>query len=192
MMRSLLSTFVSVMLGAGLAFASAAQEVTGSLENQDVPVSKPSGTASGYPPTGGKGPGSGRSYQQGTAGPDQGSPNYRGGRGTEPAPTIDPATPDATQGAGPASVTPPPAIPGPYSNAPGTGSTHYRGRGYPSSGGRGYGYGRGTSAAMDMAIRVTVAWVAGNIPITGSLAIPPAIPPNRPQAIRPPPPNRQV
>ncbi len=142
MMRSLLSTFVSVMLGAGLAFASAAQEVTGSLENQDVPVSKPSGTASGYPPTGGKGPGSGRSYQQGTAGPDQGSPNYRGGRGTEPAPTIDPATPDATQGAGPASVTPPPAIPGPYSNAPGTGSTHYRGRGYPYSGGRGHGYGR--------------------------------------------------
>ena len=158
-MRSLLLTIVSGMLGAGLAFTSAAQEVAGSPADQNIPVSTPAGTASGYPPAGGKGPGSGQSYRQGTAGPGQGSPNYQGGRAAEQAPPVDASTgnltPDrepvpstnitsgvVTPDAAPASADSLPAVPGPYSRPTGQDYPYYSGSTRPYSGGRGRGYGR--------------------------------------------------
>lgn len=119
----------------------------------------PAETASGYPPVAGKGPGSGHSYQLGTAGPGQGAPNYQGGRDATPAPVEEPATGNVAQDAGPAPAVdattgdvmddtgpapanPSPAIPGPYGNTPGAGYPYNTGSGYPYSGGRGRGYGR--------------------------------------------------
>jgi len=150
-MRLLLTMCLAALFSTGLAYAEEASETA---EHQ-----LPAGKASGYPPAGGKGPGSGHSYQLGTAGPGQGSPNYQGGRDIEQAPTTNTSTgnstpdsdpsPSASNTSGKATPAPAlaedetlPAVPGPYSRPTGPGYPATSGSAYPYYGGRGRGYGR--------------------------------------------------
>ena len=133
----LLSMLVSALLGTGLAFAGDAEQVSGQMAEQAVTDGIPKGTASGYPPAGGKGPGSGHSYRQGTAGPGQGSPNYQGGRDTASPALDDSTTGDEAKNSVPVA----PQSAGLYSNGNAPDSGYYPGRGHPYYG-RGYGYGR--------------------------------------------------
>ena len=143
-MRELLITFLAALLCNGPAYA----------ENQGQPEGNriPAGTASGYPPAGGRGAGSGHSYQQGTAGLGRGSPNYQGERDGTPAPSAstgnsapppaDIASGAVTQKTASASTETLPAVPGPYSRPTGPGYPDTSGSAYPYHGGRGRGYGR--------------------------------------------------
>ncbi|MGB5260770.1 MAG: hypothetical protein WBO34_09645 [Gammaproteobacteria bacterium] len=152
--RSLTHLIMIGLLGSGLASFSAAQEPADTPAAHDLPARTPAGVASGYPPAGGKGPGSGHSYQTGTGGPGQGSPQYQGGRDAKPAATADPASGDTRNDTQPASTIdaaadepvnnaePAPAVPGPYGNTADQGQPYYSGNWDPYSRGRGYGYGR--------------------------------------------------
>jgi hypothetical protein len=159
LMQPRLILFMCVLLGSATAHAGDAGQADVQVENAPKRFNIPRGMASGYPPPGGKGPGSGHSYQQGTAGPGQGSPNYQGGHDVAPAPVEQSATGNVTQDAksapavesttgdvmddaGSAPANPSPAVPGPYGNSSGLGYPYNTGRDYPHSGGRGRGYGR--------------------------------------------------
>lgn len=106
----------------------------------------PRGTASGYPPAGGRGPGSGHSYRSATPGYGTRTPQYRNGRGSWTPPVPDTPPPAIT----PAPVTAPAIDPPPTgiqrSTIPdwrGYRRTQYRdyGRGYGYPGFRGLGGG---------------------------------------------------
>lgn len=141
-MRSLTISIMAGLLGTGLALTSAAHDAAPGQTARDMPARTPAGTASGYPPAGGKGPGSGHSYQTGTGGPGQGSPQYQGGQGRTTVPVVESAAPTGSpetleQGSGTAT----PAGSGAPVNAP---AYPYGWRGRPYSRGQGYGrYGRG-------------------------------------------------
>jgi len=140
-MQPRLILFMCVLLGSATAHAGDAWQADVQVENAPKRFNIHRGMASGYPPPGGKGPGSGHSYQQGTAGPGQGSPNYQGGHDVAPA-AVESTTDDVMDDAGSAPANPSPAVPGPYGNSSGLGYPYNTGRGYPHSGGRGRGYGR--------------------------------------------------
>ena len=116
-MRSLLIMLVSALLGTGPVIAGEAAQVAGQPAK---PVDLPKGAASGYPPVGGKGPGTGQGYRQSSP---------QGGGKKLPA-ADDSTTGVDTEVTGP--VAPQSAGPGPYG---------YMGRGRPYYG-RGYGHGR--------------------------------------------------
>jgi hypothetical protein len=153
-MRSLLIMFLFALPGAGAALAGDAGQLAGQSAERTINAGSPRGATPAYPQAAGKGPGSGHSYQQGTAGPRQGSPNYQGGRDAKPAAAADPASGDTRKDTQQASATdatadepvndaePAPAVPGPYGNTADQGQPYYSGNWDPYSRGRGYGYGR--------------------------------------------------
>lgn len=138
-MRSLTISILAGLLGTAVAFTSTAQDAAPGQTDQDMPATTPAGTASGYPPAGGKGPGSGHSYQTGTEGPGQGSPQYQGGHGTASTPVVEPAPAGSSETLEQRSATAAPA----GSGAPFVSPAYpYGWRGRPYSRGQGYGYGR--------------------------------------------------
>lgn len=126
-----------ILLGLLTAGPALAGDPPAATPTADAPL--PRGMASGYPPAGGKGPGSRQSYRSGTPGTGQGAPQYQGGRsapgaGIPNAPATPPAaaTPDAgtAPGQSPRDMQ--------YGTAPDWRAYRYRRAPY-----RGYGYGYG-------------------------------------------------
>ena len=137
--RSLTTLFLAGLLGAGVATFSSAQEQSDSETVRDPQARTPAGMASGYPPAGGKGPGSGHSYQTGTGGTGQGSPQYQGDHGTTTAPIVEPDPTGSAEIPEQHSGTAAAAESGVPLDTP---AYPYGWRGHPYSRGQGYGYGR--------------------------------------------------
>ena len=158
-MRHAKQAFTVGMVVLALSLPTIAEENPAGSTNANKTQNIPGGTASGYPAASGKGPGSGHSYQLGTAGPGRGSPNYQGGgdgvpvtpngngsgnssRGSAPPPSADVTSEALTPESSPAPTETLPAVPGPYSRPTGPGYPATSGSAYPYHGGRGRGYGR--------------------------------------------------
>ena len=95
-MQSLRNIVLFALLCTAPALADETAQADGPAADAATTTRIPAGQASGYPPAGGKGPGTGHGYRQNQPGPGRGAPNYQGGReaaveaaGTVPA--VEPA-----------------------------------------------------------------------------------------------------